>query len=61
MTQSELIKFFNDRPALKSSIFAVECGINPTLLWYILNNQRRLQTHQAKQIEHIAKKYGWEI
>ena len=59
MTQSDLIKFLNDRPAINLSKFAQECGISQAMMYYIATNNRKLQPDMVAQVLKVAKKYGY--
>jgi len=58
MTQSDLIKFLSDRPAINLSKFAQECGISQAMKHYIAKKKLKLRADMEAQVIIVAKKYG---
>lgn len=60
MTLSQLLQFFTDRPHLSAHGFALEAGISPRLMGYILTGERSLTEKTVKKIMPILIKYGYK-
>ena len=59
MTQSDLINFMNQRPAINMAAFAKECGMSQALLHLIIQDKRTLTHARAKEVKPVAVKYGY--
>lgn len=60
MNQETLKQFFKERPQLSYHGFALESGVNPRLLDFIMSGQRRLTERVANLLLPVMAKYGYK-
>jgi hypothetical protein len=59
LTKEDLIKFFEDRPALKPRAVSVEADYSDSFLGKIVRGDRTLTEEVSKRIYPVLYKYGY--
>lgn len=59
MTIQHVQKFFRERPQLTAHGFAIEAGISPRLLAYVLKEEKSLTKRTINKLLPIMIKYGY--
>lgn len=60
MTLTQLQQFFSERSQLSAQGTALECGLSPRLVAYILTGERALTKRSIGKLMPILIKYGWK-
>lgn len=61
MTLTQLQHFFSERPQLSAQGTALECGLSPRLVAYILTGERALTKRSIEKLMPILIKYGYVL
>lgn len=59
MTLTQLQQFFHERPQLTAHGTALECGLSPRIVAYILTGKRSLSKRSIEKLMPIVEKYGY--
>lgn len=61
ITNDQLKKFFEDRPALSKEMIAKEAGLGArTLVYYLQDDPRPVTERSAEKLLPVLEKYGWD-
>lgn len=62
MEISERLKsFFKERPAVKMTGFAKECGCTRAMLYFVMNKETGISTKLTAKVLFNMEKYGYKL